>query len=314
MTEYFFLNFADGLLRHCWGSNKHKKNYTCCPPLRMENFELFLPSFVSFNVPLFLENNSHERFQKCSWCYFDSHYTPKKLLNNTLFWSWLWVIFGLDLMYVLIFLENQSMFSHESLCRCSSYYSGSHPSNKIFISCHPWGPFCCMFLYILKTILFPWKFVQMFVALLWSSLHYSFLFISFTSLLKAMLGYFWIYYFSVCSSISWEPCKFFLMKFCADIFSITLTDNTLKKFFTSLISLLGAILWYFGVSFRIILGPSLFVNRVENYAENNNTNNTICPFSTLCTNKSHFFYNFFMKFWTDSIISIIVFCIIFNSI
>ena len=117
MTEYFFLNFADGLLRHCWGSNKHKKNYTCCPPLRMENFELFLPSFVSFNVPLFLENNSHERFQKCSWCYFDSHYTPKKLLNNTLFWSWLWVIFGLNLMYVLIFLENQSMFSHENLCR-----------------------------------------------------------------------------------------------------------------------------------------------------------------------------------------------------
>ena len=118
----------------------------------MEHFELFLPSFVSFNVPLFLENSSHEGLQKCSWCYSDSDYTHKKLLNNTLFWSWIWVIFGLNFMHVLIFLENQSMFSHENLCRCSLYYSGSHPTNKIFISCRPWSPFCCMFLYILKTI------------------------------------------------------------------------------------------------------------------------------------------------------------------
>ena len=118
----------------------------------MDNFELFLPSFISFNVPVFLENSSHESLKKCSWCYSDSHYTHKKLLDNTLFWSWLCVIFGLNLMYVLIFLENESMFSHENLCRCSSYYSASHPTNKIFISCRPWGPFCCMFLYILKTI------------------------------------------------------------------------------------------------------------------------------------------------------------------
>ena len=118
----------------------------------MGNFELFLPSFVAFNFPLFLENSSHESLQKYSWCYSDSHYTQKKWLNNTLFWSSLWVIFGLNLMYVLTFLENQSMFSHENLCRCSWYYFGSHPTNKIFISCHPWGPFCCMFLYILKTI------------------------------------------------------------------------------------------------------------------------------------------------------------------
>ena len=105
--------------------------------------------------------------------------------------------------------------------------------------------------------IFPWKFVQMFVALLWSSLHYNFLFTSFTSPLKAMLGYFWINFFSVCSSISWESCKFFLMKFCADVFSITLTVTTLKKkishhlspYWEQFCGILGALFEYFWVPF-----------------------------------------------------------------
>ena len=53
-----------------------------------------------------------------------------------------WDIFGLILIYVPIFLEKRSIFSHEILYRCLWYYSDG--------LC--WGPFWCMILSFLKTV------------------------------------------------------------------------------------------------------------------------------------------------------------------
>ena len=155
----FFLKFEYGSLRDCSGGHKHKKNLTYHSPQRARAFWVIFAHFCAFNFyfPLFLKNDltfSYEILKRFSWCYSEGHYTHTQKRNSqhsplcrVSFWGILWLIS----MYVFMFRENRSVFSHEILCRCYWYISDVHYYKKK-LSCRLllcWDPFWYMFLYFL---------------------------------------------------------------------------------------------------------------------------------------------------------------------
>ena len=107
-------------------------------------------------------------------------------------------------MYVPLFLEICLIFSHEILYRCLWHYSDGNYTKK-FYSHHllfSWGPFWGIFrpvvsVYVCSSIswepfsIFSWNFLQMFLVLLWQSLHEKINFpVIPLSLLGAILKYF----------------------------------------------------------------------------------------------------------------------------
>ena len=116
-------------------------------------------------------------------------------------WEIFWVISGLILLYVPIFLEDRSIFSHEILYRCSWY---TLTVTTLIHAISTWGSFWCVFLYLLRIVqYFLMKFcidvcsTNMMV----TALKYFIHIIYFSA--GSHFGEFWTNCFSVCSSISW---------------------------------------------------------------------------------------------------------------
>ena len=132
----FFWNFAYGSLRGCWGSLKHLRNLHLSPtPDKGSILGYFCPFLWGF----LCSSLSWEWFNIFSWNFVEIFLVliwwslnTKKSLHSSLCWGLFWVIFGLILMFVPIFLENCSIFSCEILYRCSWY-----STLKFFMSCVP---------------------------------------------------------------------------------------------------------------------------------------------------------------------------------
>ena len=175
----------------------------------------------------------------------------KKLQHSTLYWGLFWGLFWLILMYVPIFLENSSIFSCEILYRCSWY-----STLKFFMSCPP-GAYssACFSISTEPFHIFSWNFVYSDVCgttLTVTTLKYFIHIIYFSA-----GGHFWVFLDPLfwCMFLQFSRIvQYFLMKFCTDVFCITLPVTTLKKFFTLYLSLLEIILGYFGGPFGIFLG------------------------------------------------------------
>ena len=151
-----------------------------------------------------------------------------------------------------IFLENHSIFFHNILYRCSWY------STLIFSSCHVSLGLILVYvpLYFLRTVrYFLMKLCTDVygITLTAKSLKY------FNHIIYVSAGrHFWVFL----NLLFWwmflyflRTVKYFLVKFCTDIFSITRAVPKLKKNFTLFLSLLGAILGVFWGPFAIFLGP-----------------------------------------------------------
>ena len=96
---------------------------------------------------------SHGILQICFWYYSAGHYTQKNPEHGFLCRGPFWVTFGLILMYVPIFLEKCSIFSHEILYRYSWYiFSDSQHTISFFHALSSWNPFWCMFHYFVRII------------------------------------------------------------------------------------------------------------------------------------------------------------------
>ena len=78
-----------------------------------------------FNIHMFLYFLKTIQYFLMKFCryYSDDHYTNKKYKKNSDMFFYIarpfWVIFGSILVYVPLFLENYSIFSHENEYRCS---------------------------------------------------------------------------------------------------------------------------------------------------------------------------------------------------
>ena len=118
----FFRNFGYGPLRHCWSGHKHKKFTIVTNPREGGILGYFCPFLCCC---FFLHSSfSWERFNILSWSFVKMFLVSlcyKKSQRGTLCWESFWVISGFILLYVPVFLENHSIFSHEILYICSWY-------------------------------------------------------------------------------------------------------------------------------------------------------------------------------------------------
>ena len=123
----FFRNFGYGPLGHCWGS--HKKFTPATNPREWDILSYFLHSSFSWG-----------RFNISSWYFVKMFLVSlryKKSQRSTLCWESFWVISGLILLYIPIFLENRSTFSLEILYRCSWYTPTVTTLYILLMSCLP---------------------------------------------------------------------------------------------------------------------------------------------------------------------------------
>ena len=151
MTEY---PFSEALNMDLWDIAEvvtYVKNSHLSPDLRKGTLWVI---FVHFSGSFLLSSFSRERFNILSWSF------VKMLLvllrykisqHDTLCWESFWVISWLILLYILIFLESRSIYSHENICRCSWYTPTVTKLFFIHVMSH-WGSFWYMFLYFLRII------------------------------------------------------------------------------------------------------------------------------------------------------------------
>ena len=153
-------------------------------------------------------------------------------------------------MYVLIFLETRSIFCHEILYRYSWYYTDVH-CTKIFFSRHVPILLGSILVYILLFLanhsIFSHEILYKYLQITITTLKFLIHVIDFFA--GAILGCFQTHFLCVFLYF-FSTFHYFHMKYCTDVFSITLTANTLKKIFTiflSAVDLFGVFCGPFGV-------------------------------------------------------------------
>lgn len=159
-------------------------------------------------------------------------------------------IFRFIFMYVLIFLETRSIFCHEILYRYSWYYTDVH-CTKIFFSRHVPTLLGSILVYILLFLanhsIFSHEILYKYLQITITTLKFLIHVIDFFA--GAILGCFWTHFLCVFLYF-FSTFHYFHMKYCTDVFSITLTANTLKKIFTiflSAVDLFGVFCGPYGV-------------------------------------------------------------------
>ena len=162
MTEYFF---SESLHMDLWNIPEvvtNVKNRHLSSTSGGGILGYFCPFWGFFYIHLFLKNGLYNTF---SWDFVEMilvliwwSLQPKNPSMTLSAWVSFWVIFGLILMYVPIFLENHSIFPHEILYRCY-WYTLTVPTLIFFHAMSPWSPFWCMFFFFLRIV---WYFIMKF--------------------------------------------------------------------------------------------------------------------------------------------------------
>ena len=160
---FFFRGFGYGPFRHCWGGHKHKKLTSVTNPREAGILGSYIPHFFENGLTFY-----QEFFVKL----FLVSLRYKKSQRGTLCWESFWVISGLILLYVPIFLEKRSIFFQEILYRCSWYTLTVTTLLFFFVSCPPATHSGVRFSISWESFnICSWNFVSMFAALIWWSLH-----------------------------------------------------------------------------------------------------------------------------------------------